>query len=476
MIQNFFEKAQQAWSADLSAELLVSDSTRFSVEEFFDLSKRFAGWIESQPSKENQLIALDLEPELYAVLSFSCYLLGMPSCKFRDDLQLLEKTGCTTVITTNPDAFTGDLDKLLIDQEALKSIAELEQTPDPVTVSGDMVCNIFFSSGTSGTPKAIPIRVAELETREQHVRKNRMRKSYISLLGLGTFGGFMTMYSQIINGEIFTAAKSPLVNARLIRDEGIKTVFLSPLQLQALLESSRESRVKLDLNEVQVTGDSLSPSILEKLSTISDARITTVYASTEAGLVSMNGQVDGDVSNSGRVSAEVEVQIVDENHAVLEEGKQGRVRIKSPGMATEYLNDAAATKSSFRGGWFYPGDEGYLRAGSLFLKGRSSEIVNIGGVKINPTEIDLRALEFPGISDAASFLVTSATGTLEPGLAFVSDNPPAPAELKDWFARKFGEGAPSAFFRVEGIPRNELGKPMRNHLAQKFQNRIDENA
>lgn len=129
------------------------------------------------------------------------------------------------------------------------------------------------------------------------------------------------------------------------------------------------------------------------------ARLATsfedVYASNEAGLIATGQSASGDAA--GRLWPGVQVQVVDGQHNELPAGHTGRIRVRAPGMAQGYLDAPQADAAHFHQGWFYPGDVGVMpRPGQLRVTGRESEVMNLGGLKVSPEEIEAR-LSLPGV-------------------------------------------------------------------------------
>ena len=88
----------------------------------------------------------------------------------------------------------------------------------------------------------------------------------------------------------------------------------------------------------------------------------------------------------------------------LPAGKRGEIALRGPTITRGYDNDAAATASAFRDGWFRTGDLGYLDAdGYLFIVGRIKEIINRGGQKVAPAEVEQALLSHPDVVEAAVF-------------------------------------------------------------------------
>jgi long-chain acyl-CoA synthetase len=143
------------------------------------------------------------------------------------------------------------------------------------------------------------------------------------------------------------------------------------------------------------------------------------------------------------------------------------VRYRTPGLVDGYL--VGGDIEPLPGGWFVPGDRGRLTAhGSLVLAGRESELLNIGGVKVDPARIDELAAGHPGLLDAAAFGLERRAGIPEVGLAVVSE---ADCDLRalDQHMRSVMPAVhPTAYWRIDAIPRSRLGKVLRAQLAEDY--------
>jgi fatty-acyl-CoA synthase len=176
-----------------------------------------------------------------------------------------------------------------------------------------------------------------------------------------------------------------------------------------------------------------------------------------------------DPSYVGEVLPGLSVEIVDPVSRVpLPDGEVGLVRARSETMSHEYLGNPAATAESWKDGWFYSGDLGRLENNKLFLAGRTSEVINDGGGKIDPIIIDAHFDDEQAFDDHAAFAVHMPNGLDRVGLAYVArgDVDLSPVMKRADDALKFH--APAVYMPVSEIPRNELGKPMRNQLTQQF--------
>src|SRR5205085_10542620 len=114
------------------------------------------------------------------------------------------------------------------------------------------------------------------------------------------------------------------------------------------------------------------------------------------------------------------IGILDDAGNLLPTGERGEVSIQGPNVVSEYENNPEATAKSFTNGWFRTGDQGFLDAdGYLTLTGRIKEMINRGGEKIAPREIDEILLAHPGVAEAVAFGVPHATWGEEVAAAVV---------------------------------------------------------
>ena len=105
----------------------------------------------------------------------------------------------------------------------------------------------------------------------------------------------------------------------------------------------------------------------------------------------------------------LDVAIMDERGALLSDGQTGQIVVRGASVMSGYDGDAAATDAAFAGDWFKTGDLGYFDDdGYLFLTGRIREMINRGGEKIAPQEVDEVLLEHPAVAEAVTFAVPHA--------------------------------------------------------------------
>lgn len=163
---------------------------------------------------------------------------------------------------------------------------------------------------------------------------------------------------------------------------------------------------------------------------------------------------------------------MNETGGLLGPGDTGEVVIQGPGVTPGYENNPAANESAFAGGWFHTGDRGYLDAeGYLFLTGRTKEMINRGGEKISPREVDEALLEHPAVAQALAFALPDERLGEEVGAAVVLEPNAAAAEneLREFAGRRLADfKVPRRIVFLPEIPKGPTGKPQRIGLAAKL--------
>jgi acyl-CoA synthetase (AMP-forming)/AMP-acid ligase II len=164
----------------------------------------------------------------------------------------------------------------------------------------------------------------------------------------------------------------------------------------------------------------------------------------------------------------VQISIMDDQGAHLAQGSRGEVVIQGPNVVSGYENNPEANAKSFTNGWFRTGDQGYLDSdGYLILTGRIKELINRGGEKIAPREIDELLLTHPAVAEAVAFGVPHATWGEEVAAAVVLREPQTEAQILGFCKERLADfKRPKKVYIVESIPRTASGKIQRGAVAK----------
>jgi acyl carrier protein len=165
-----------------------------------------------------------------------------------------------------------------------------------------------------------------------------------------------------------------------------------------------------------------------------------------------------------------EVAIMDADGQIMGAHAVGEVVIRGENVTAGYLNHATANAAAFRHGWFRTGDLGYLdEDGYLYLTGRLKEIINRGGEKISPREIDQVLLEHPAVLQAVAFGVPHHRLGEEVGAAVVlrAGASASGHDLREFAAKRLADfKIPAKMVFMERIPTGPTGKLQRIGLAE----------
>jgi hypothetical protein len=150
----------------------------------------------------------------------------------------------------------------------------------------------------------------------------------------------------------------------------------------------------------------------------------------------------------------------------------GEVVVRGPTLMPGYDDDAAANAAAFVDGWFRTGDQGYLDAGGyLFITGRLKELINRGGEKVAPAEVEAVLAMHPSVLHAAAFAVPDAALGEVVGAAVVLRPGHTLDELalRHWAAERLAEyKVPRRIVAVAALPKGPTGKVQRVGLAEKL--------
>ena len=351
--------------------------------------------------------------------------------------------------------------------------------------SEDSLIRLILSSGTTGNLKCIPFTIKNLEDRASKFFSGNIYdqniNDAISIFPPAASPHLVPTFFSYLNQRPYYDSQNLEVITKLIIDYKIPNLMGSPKQLLDLIDYIKNKKVSItSLKTVTYTGSRISSVLFEEMKIYLCKNIVNNYGSTELGHISYNiikyyrgtNFIGG--SNVGN-----KVEIVDELGNILKNEEEGLIRIKTPYMVTEYYNNEVATKKSFKDGWFYSGDTGYMtNEGELYVTGRNDELINLDGVKINPSKVDEIMESYPDIKEAACFGLLSDKGYLTLCAAYVTTQVEFDLEkFQEYLIRQSSNllklsinipPMPKVFVKVDKIIRNSNGKIMRHELSKKY--------
>ena len=199
---------------------------------------------------------------------------------------------------------------------------------------------------------------------------------------------------------------------------------------------------KPNIRFIRSCSSPLSPKTFHELEKTFDAPVLEAYAMTEAAHQMTSNPLPPGNRQPGSVGIGqgVEVKILDQEGNEVPQGTEAEICIRGENVTKGYLNNPEANKSSFtKGGFFRTGDQGKKdKDGYVIITGRIKELINKGGEKISPIELDNVIASHPKVSEAVSFGIADEMYGQDVGVAVVLKDGQKMSgdELKGWMAEK----------------------------------------
>jgi len=217
-------------------------------------------------------------------------------------------------------------------------------------------------------------------------------------------------------------------------------------------------------------GSKLATSLSDRVRARMCPNVVHGYGATEGNPVAgayvhQTAHIKGAV---GYITPGMIVQAVDDNGKIRAPGTEGHIRFRGDKCVSGYVGNPPGSEKFFRDGWFYPGDIGAVTTdGLLILTGRSKNIIDLGGDKINPEVIESVLLSCPGVLHAVAFGRANALGIEQVWAAVETRAEVDPEAVRAHCARRLApEMVPARVSRLAAMPRNVGGKIDRDEVRR----------
>ncbi|KAK7270856.1 hypothetical protein RJT34_26338 [Clitoria ternatea] len=360
--------------------------------------------------------------------------------------------------------------------------SELVNDPDDVAL-------FLHTSGTTSRPKGVPLTQHNLVSSVRNIASvYRLTESDSTVVVLPLFhvhGLICGLLSSLGAGAAVALPAAGRFSASTFWKDMVKynaTWYTAvPTIHQIILDrhSNNPEPVYPRLRFIRSCSASLAPAILGKLEQILGAPVLEAYAMTEAShLMASNPLPQDGPHKAGSVGKPVgqEIAILDETGRVQEAGVNGEVCIRGPNVTKGYKNNVDANTAAFQFGWFHTGDIGYFDSeGYLHLVGRIKELINRGGEKISPIEVDAVLLSHPDIAQAVAFGVADEKYGEEIYCAVIprEESNIDEAEVLRYSKKNLASfKVPKKVFITDSLPKTATGKILRRLVAEHFASQI----
>jgi len=347
----------------------------------------------------------------------------------------------------------------------------------------DDVALVLHTSGTTSRPKIVPLRQRNICASAHNIRATtRFEPADIGLNIMplfhihGLIAGVLAPLSA--GSSVFC---TPGFNALKFfgwMEECKATWYTAvPTMHQAILLRAGHHKDLIErqpLRFLRSSSSSLPPQVLADLEAAFGAPVIEAYGMTEAAHQMACNPLPPAVRKPGTVglAAGPEVAIMDEAGALLAAGQTGEIVIRGANVTAGYESNPKANAEAFTHGWFRTGDQGVMdKEGYISVTGRLKEIINRGGEKISPREVDEVLMDHPAVQQVVTFGIPHDKLGEEVGACVVLREGMESSErdLRDFVAGRLADfKVPKKILFMAEIPKGATGKLQRIGLAQKL--------
>ncbi|SMX50604.1 class I adenylate-forming enzyme family protein [Maliponia aquimaris] len=338
----------------------------------------------------------------------------------------------------------------------------------------DRLAYIIYTSGTSGTPRAVGHAHRAIWARQMMMEGWYGLRSQDRLLHAGAFNwtytlgtGLMDPWTMGATALIPAAGTDPAQLAlRMKRYEA--TIFAAaPGVFRQVLKFPVPPMP--DLRHCLAAGEKLSEALRDRWREATGTEICEAYGMSECStFISAAPGRPAAPGTLGRPQVGRRIAILGEDGAPVPRGAEGVIAVDraDPGLMRGYIGAPEATAAKFRGDWYLTGDRGSMdAAGHIRYLGRDDDMMNAGGYRVSPLEVEAALAHLPGVTELAVTDIAIKDDVRIIAAFYTSAEPLDEEALKAEAATRLARyKCPRSFVRVDALPRNPNGKLLRKKL------------
>ena len=345
------------------------------------------------------------------------------------------------------------------------------------------VSMVLHTSGTTSRPKIVPLSQGNLAASATHIKRTLQFSATdcgLNIMPLFHIHGLIAgVLSPLAAGsQVFC---TPGFNALKFfgwMDEAKPTWYTAvPTMHQAIVARASKNLdviARHPLRFLRSSSSSMPPQVIAELEAVFKAPLIESYGMTEATHQMASNPLPPAVRKPGTVgvAAGPEVAIMAEDGSLLARGDTGEIVIRGPNVTAGYEANAKANAEGFRDGWFRTGDQGVMDAdGYISITGRLKEIINRGGEKVSPREVDEILMDHAAVAQVVCFgMPHPKLGEEVAAVVVLREGQQATErELQQFVAGRAADyKVPKKILFMDEIPKGATGKLQRIGLAQKL--------
>ena len=405
---------------------LADDEGKATYAQYSDKIKRFAAFLSDKGIvREDKIVVEACQTIDYLALELAVQLIGAIFVPLEHNsaadkiAEIAERVNAPIIITNGVGEGMDNHISFSELTEAEKAFAPLENYTLP---EGDEVSEILFSTGTTGKEKGIVLtHKNDIALAENVICGVEMESDNVELIPspMNHSHGLRRYYANMVKGATVVLLTSVLNLMRFfgVFDEfGVNSIDLVPTALSVILKLSKDklSEYSDRIRYIQFGAAPLMEADKAKIcALLPNTRLYNFYGSTESGcIVIYNFNVENDKKSCiGKPACNAEVIIVDENRQPIESSLEntGLLACRGAMNMSGYYEDEAETASVLIDGVVYTNDVAYYdEDGDIILLGRQGAVINVGGKKVSPDEIENAAKLIKGVIDCGCIPVDDA--------------------------------------------------------------------
>lgn len=334
---------------------------------------------------------------------------------------------------------------------------------------------ILFTTGTTGASKGVELSHKSIVAVAENLIYGCKMKSDTVILVPGPLNhanAIRKLFTAMVNGSeivILDGMVSMKAFFSALDNENVNALCLPPAAIRTLFQLTKKKLGEY-ANQIEFIESATSPlpeSDKQRLCMLlPKSRLYNNYGSSESGSICMYdyNQYPGLCGCIGKAMPNAEIFIVDDNKNAIcsSKDKIGLLACKSTVNMKGYIDDPVSTKQVLQNGVVYTNDLGYIdENGFIYIIGRKDDVINVGGRKVAPSEVEEKAMSYQGVTDCICIGITdSITGmALKLMVVWNSENNMSPENLKHYLSRHLeGYKVPKIITEIDNVPRTYNGK------------------
>jgi len=378
-------------------------------------------------------------------------------------------------LAPHPERGAGTFSLAYEGSSAAKQIPVRAASPDDIAL-------VLHTSGTTSRPKIVPLAHKNIAASAANIRNTLSLTANdrgLVIMPLFHIHGLIAALSAPLSagGEVCCSPGFNALKFFAWLDEVKPTWYTGvPTMHQAILlraPGNAESVKNHRLRFIRSSSSALPPTVIAELERVFGVPVIEAYGMTEAAHQMASNPLNG-ARKPGSVgpSGGPAIRIVDDTGTTVPAGATGEIVIKGPNVMTAYENNEKANAEAFYDGWFRTGDQGVMdEDGYVSITGRLKEIINRGGEKISPREVDEIIMDHPAVHQCVTFAMphdmlgedVAAAIVLRQGISATEK------ELREFASARLAPyKVPRKILILTEIPVGATGKLQRIGLAQKL--------